>query len=62
MIKLEPPKKQKQHKALLIGAWLFACFCLFFLLVYADKYVEETCTKSGGSYVMGTWTKECKHK
>ena len=50
------------RNALIIGVWLLAAVLLFLVLMYSDQYTESECIKSGGSYVMGTWTKECKHK
>jgi hypothetical protein len=42
----------------------FVAFCLVFgySLFKSAEYTEAKCIKSGGSYEMGTWTKECKHK
>lgn len=48
------------RKALLIGAWLLAAICLFFVLVYAGEYSEQECIKSGGSWEQFVWSKGCR--
>lgn len=46
------------------GFLLFVIFGVVwgYVIFKADEYTEAECIKSGGSYEMGTWTKQCKHK